>query len=984
LKSGLANDLSEGETAACDPLPPKEYELISILMHSGSAHAGHYFCYVKDTFVHPNDLSSDAPVPVPTATTTEASSQWLLFNDSTVTTITQEQLEIILGAPKTDSSASAPAPGSTKSSDHSHPVVPSANNAYMLVYRLLSPINVHDIRSSLHHLPEDLVEEIQKENVTFLEAKAKYEHERAFLHLAVSPSFVGIQTQQPADLEAPKKSSDAPKYKIFRIHETSTLEQLTTMVYHEFFPSQEGARDAMVAGATPRREDVRLRVYDSIKGTLLPPMALFAKSVLDQFGLHYPSEDHPPILAEESLLPSQSDMEAMTTLEALPETTLKRVFHLEVKQPDESFSIIGSGQGISLSLELCLYLPHSEGEMERNPPSTAPQQSAFSSPFNLTIRSNQTLDQLLDAISAVFSPHFSQWSTSAEQEQEDGQHEFLVSNVVIVKHDISTGLARALYPSKTSVAITRSSPLSAILSNNDRLYVDLDSSFHKQGSSTSSSNDTLRSVVSKNVILTETSTSRLSLMEYFERIFNEITIQFTNLNQVNATSAAAAAETEPSSRCPQLPRLDLRIDRRSSMRLVKEKLSSVLDLPMASFVLLRGADGDNDPHLEIKNLNLSLAENGLQDGSYLRLSYGAPLVQGEYRVNLLRKSLVSVDQQISRGGYDGVVDQVYERLGSTVIRSDQTIESFKRWCQETYFPSQQTSPPSLRIQFTQLVDTAESQQPEKEEQQLEQQKRQQVQPSQSYKAVYALSDSKTFQDCLGNQQLRDGIYLTITDSVPEVVYNDSNDLLVALWEWITVWPRQDDNPNPNGFLVYHDEVVLNKDMSFEELAEILRQDYLPKSHPASGAALPPSGQEERALYYAKPFTWQLRDLSNLPSLKWSTQPDSSSDNSKLSGPPYRLRNTPHGGSAALLFHFCAPEEHLHLIQQEAMLGANAESSSSSRDMETSFRLYTATEQSTRKREEDRADAERKQLLEDKLKLIQGSLLQKQTKGGGDR
>ena len=81
-----------------------QYELFSLLMHSGSALAGHYFCFIKDL----------------------SSGNWYKFNDSTVSLATDSQLQAAMGA--TDNGCA----GSTymvfyRRVDSAEPLVPPVN-----------------------------------------------------------------------------------------------------------------------------------------------------------------------------------------------------------------------------------------------------------------------------------------------------------------------------------------------------------------------------------------------------------------------------------------------------------------------------------------------------------------------------------------------------------------------------------------------------------------------------------------------------------------------------------------------------------------------------------------------------------------------------------------------------------------------------------------------------------------------------------------
>jgi hypothetical protein len=147
------------------------YELVSVLMHIGSATAGHYFAYVRD-------LASD---------------RWFKFNDSVVDEVDMVQLEIILGSTNVKTSGSAEAPKAATS------------NAYMLVYRLKSPGNQSSVDPAL--VPGDLQYLIRTENAELEVLRAEWEKERKFHNLTVYP------------LEGPAK--------VVRIHEDRSVLELT-------------------------------------------------------------------------------------------------------------------------------------------------------------------------------------------------------------------------------------------------------------------------------------------------------------------------------------------------------------------------------------------------------------------------------------------------------------------------------------------------------------------------------------------------------------------------------------------------------------------------------------------------------------------------------------------------------------------------------------------------------------------------------------
>lgn len=92
---------------------PYNYELFSIMIHSGSASGGHYYAYIKDF----------------------ENGEWFCFNDQSVSPITQEAIEKSYG-------------GALASRNFYSSAYSSSTNAYMLMYRQIDPPrNVAAIRS---------------------------------------------------------------------------------------------------------------------------------------------------------------------------------------------------------------------------------------------------------------------------------------------------------------------------------------------------------------------------------------------------------------------------------------------------------------------------------------------------------------------------------------------------------------------------------------------------------------------------------------------------------------------------------------------------------------------------------------------------------------------------------------------------------------------------------------------------------------------
>jgi ubiquitin carboxyl-terminal hydrolase 47 len=117
------------------------YELFSILIHSGGAHAGHYYAYIKDS----------------------ANNQWYKFNDVMVYRISF--LEII----------STFGQNISKKKRYSNNVQ-NRSNAYMLMYRQIDPdFNVNEVPKSLisQELRDEVENDVTVEKIKLLERERK-------------------------------------------------------------------------------------------------------------------------------------------------------------------------------------------------------------------------------------------------------------------------------------------------------------------------------------------------------------------------------------------------------------------------------------------------------------------------------------------------------------------------------------------------------------------------------------------------------------------------------------------------------------------------------------------------------------------------------------------------------------------------------------------------------------------------------------------
>ncbi|EFC46926.1 peptidase C19 family ubiquitinyl hydrolase [Naegleria gruberi] len=175
------------------------YELFGVLVHSGTSSGGHYYAYIKS-------FSSD---------------KWYNFNDSNVSEIDREQVKVMFG--NNDSSSTGRFASST--------------NAYMLLYRKRDEkLNINSVDMSI--IPEDLKEEVEKDNEQIEEEVRKSEELRSNITIRV-------------------KSENQPILNL-SVKKTDTMQQVLEKVY-EAMSKRENF--------FTRFHNCRLRKYDIMKQT---------------------------------------------------------------------------------------------------------------------------------------------------------------------------------------------------------------------------------------------------------------------------------------------------------------------------------------------------------------------------------------------------------------------------------------------------------------------------------------------------------------------------------------------------------------------------------------------------------------------------------------------------------------------------------------------------------------------------------------------
>ena len=127
--------------------------------------------------------------------------------------------------------------------------------------------------------------------------------------------------------------------------------------------------------------------------------------------------------------------------------------------------------------------------------------------------------------------------------------------------------------------------------------------------------------------------------------------------------------------------------------------------------------------------------------------------------------------------------------------------------------------------------------------------------------------------------------------------------------------------------------------------------------------------EPSVLRAVKPFTWQLRDVTNIPHLKWHKQP---SMENMLSLSPWNLKD----GDLLL---FKDDREHEIVVIPEEDEGAKLAVATATA-AETGFRIYSAEEQTQRRELKAKEQEERLKLLEEKMSAVAAALATKANGG----
>ena len=832
------------------PSPGPKYELTSVMMHSGSAFAGHYFCYIK--------------------TITD---QWLLFNDSTVTALTDIEVATVF-AHADENPHDVKAPTVEKSNDDTNDtltrdmkkkmLLPVNRHAYMLVYRRVCGTSCPDSNSGVSvnkvvHTPppDEFLTTVLEDNKRYLEEKSKYEVEREFLHITVHKRLPKNGDESATGNDSRDQRTNQEATKVIRIHHDKTLRDLTDMVHESFY--NDGRSD------TPKRKNMRLRVYDFIKDITLPATTLCP---------HLSNIAGSNTLTHLETSSDQLETESVSILKDIDESRFQKFIFTEVNDDDSiTFSPLVDGnlgalkasitrettnQKQHLLLRLIRYVCRSDASF----------QGICSSEYRVW-------EPLPDVLSLSLSSN-DRWREKVYESivfQCDTQCQLDASTMVLATVKPSTLEGKNYYQLiNLSNDITSTGGLEELLysdnmSNSLTLYVEF-----------------CRDI------------SKSPMLKYLDLKLNCVRVCVTALN------ADAKSRRE----------VILELDSRMTLGESKVRVAEACEWKLPTFRFLNGESKGAPERRDMSVLLSSLLEEQMRSPSnvalherisemgdstneilhepiptlFLFVENVPSLGPGDLRVALYLKQAptlqydengVVVSTQLS-----GDLDCITPLYSSTnndknefIFHQDDLVKCVKRSILEAY-GAEVRMPMRLQLLVEKAVTLNDSDSTTASPS-LPQQTAATIQ-----KATLTLSDELTFAQCLQSKSGSladvhvDALCVTV-DDVLEKSFNRDRDMLLALWEWIPASCRHFRGATTP--LRKIREVVIPQSACFGDIKLILK-DYIDDSIIGS--------EGKREIFFAKPFMWQLRTNpeENIPLLKWTCQPES--DSSLLLEAPLRL------------------------------------------------------------------------------------------------
>jgi len=961
------------------------YELTSVMMHSGSAFAGHYFCYIKAN-----------------------QGKWLLFNDSSVTALEESEVEAIFAPSEVVSSEVTEVKMKTDdemTAESNHKkmlkkkmLLPVNRHAYMVVYRrvhddaALATTQLDPPESSVarrerctQNPPEDLIAAVREDNDRYLAAKQKYETEREFLHITVHRNLphdndtkAKIVSSPDDGLQGNSKEVDT-SMSVFRIHQSKTLNDLTDMVHESFYTLDNDSNEFSKAVA---RDQIRLRAFDLIKDTKLPAT---------QFC---------PLLADPTKQASLSQIEAEagSVLKDIDENRFQKYIYVEVNHDGSSpFSPLVDGdydKKESVILDNAL-----ESTTESIPVQIHLKRFIHT---ELCGHDNANEDSIWELISNKLSLSLSSYAQLQDNVYAALLRDFHNKHNVKVDTDfpdigrlvmamlIKGNVSRDRASSKEQHRVLNLSENfdDAVLavrednnaSNNLVVYVDFQSDAEESVSCTA---------------VTPT------MLNHLEAIVHCVNIQVTALDihaktqremlmKMDMRDTLSDVKTKISEECGwKIPSFRIISDMTEKAHEIKD-MSTVLSTLVTKNQLIQP-----DSSSELNDLAVGVDLKDLPPFNLpLYVENVSSMAIGDLRVALfLKQSPSSHGLQESIGGESDEYIPLLSAENSNnefIFHQNDLIRDIKRriigvhgsYLQQTKSTDTSTRTiPSFENQYIRLQLLVQKSTPPKESESASTESIEP--PSLSQKATLPLSDQLTFAQCLQSKSgslieiSTDALCVTIED-VHESSFHRDTDMLLALWEWIPVACRKTNEVvNPLRKVI---EIVVPQSVTFGDIKDILHrkglEDATKKRDNEDCSSSTGDVVEGEQTYFAKPFLWQMRTNpeENIPQLKWTNQPES--DASLLMEAPLRLQTnnrSKHMMPPVLLFKRCLSSQ-----LDEAPTGIDSDTN----DLSTSqasgaskgkksryvqpeaggFRLYTPEEQAARQLEDMQLQADRERAL----------------------
>mmetsp|Transcript_23792 Transcript_23792/g.69688 ORF Transcript_23792/g.69688 Transcript_23792/m.69688 type:complete len:1099 (-) Transcript_23792:114-3410(-) len=426
------------------------------------------------------------------------------------------------------------------------------------------------------------------------------------------------------------------------------------------------------------------------------------------------------------------------------------------------------------------------------------------------------------------------------------------------------------------------------------------------------------------------------LVRYLDSLVHMITIYFT---EPEDPAAAAPPVPPPAAAGPlaelldkmaphevaapsQRARRSVQVDVRNPLARLKEAIGQDLGLGLEEFKVRRTEGG-----IELKDLDLPVAAYGLEEGMAVHIKLGKPMVPGEWQFNV--KLVPSVDAKVVP-------------LGPHVLQEDLTVREIKVALHQA-------------LASTGGGESPVSPMPAPDHMRLRQAAGTGLPGGIKLGAV--MPDDKRLCDIFG-ERIMDGKFIAIQPTAGDEHFTDEHMLLR-----VRCWSPQAQVLGPM------DEVAVRRAAPTSELREVLLSSQL----------LPPTERGPPAsehLSVVKPFGYLLKDLANLPLLKWKPQPR---EDVPISEGTLRLKD-----GDLVVFKDSREEEVLSEEvldkQKQAATGGLAGLSA---PVEQGFVIYTEEQQREREAKLKVEEVERKQEADQRLaQIMEGLAKQRGETGGG--